>query len=296
MSKDPIWEYFNAMRDRRVGDIPIDDLVAIVRGSGMDRPVDVSDKNVPGLLGPVSPKEVPGNWGRQAIIKYNPSRAEVDAGILAQAPLLALEGANRRPCAITIDIFPAAESAPGTATYPTGTDTNGNKLSYRAQGVLSYGVSYGQTGFRSDKIYFDVGRGQRVTVVANIAYLSALMLAPPTGYISGSMSVGAAMCINDAITYAPPVVTSFIDSLLEGASSDPIIIPSRCNFLLPILSTRVSVVTLDFQDAAGESLFKPAFTVGQQQTPIAVCDAYQVVVTNVSGGNARFRLPFQLSN
>lgn len=293
---DPIREFFNAQRDRRVGDIPIEDLVAIVRGSGMDRPIDASNNNVPGLLGPNSPKEVSGNWGRQAIIKYAPSAAEINNGISAQAPLLALEGANRRPCALTFDIFPAAESAPGSATYPTGTDADGNLLSYRAQGVLSYGVNYGQTGFRSDKIFFDVGRGQRVTVVADIAYLSAIMLPPPTGYFSGSMSVGAVMCVNASPTAAPPVVTSFVDGLAEGDSSDPIVIPPRANFLLPVLSTRVSGLRLDFQNQAGQSLFVPAFTVGTQSTSIALCDAYQVVVTNVTGGNADIRLPFQLSN
>src|SRR3989344_6112385 len=119
MRRDPIWEYFNAMKDRRVGEIPLDDLVAVIRGNGMDRPIDASSRGVPDLLGPNTPKEVDGNWGRQAIIKYNPSTTEVDAGFMVQAPLLSLNGANRRPCSITIDVFPSFAS-PGTSSFPAG--------------------------------------------------------------------------------------------------------------------------------------------------------------------------------
>ena len=292
---DP-WEYYNEIRHRPAGELRLNDLIAIMRGGGMDRASDSNAVGVPGELGLNNPNEVMGNWGNQAIIKYNPSQADINGNILPQQQLISIEGSGRRPCALTIDTSISSEQAQGTATYPSGKDGTGALLAYRMRFLISYGVSYGQTGFRTDVITIDPE--QRVTVPANILYVSAIMLAPPAGYVSGSMSVGAIVGTHGTPSLSPVTSTSYVDGLAANASSAPIPLPEKAGFLLPVQTSDVNgVFQLDFQNQSGNPVTSLLVGAGQlvAAIPCGSSDYYQVVITNKGLITASYRLPFQLS-
>jgi hypothetical protein len=305
--------------------------------------------------GTINPDGTPGpnpvianQWGGKGIIKNNPSNNEIAQGIKQEISLFTWESPDKLPHYVTIDVGriaggaggPGKDNSPGGTSYistvsalgqgsvgggswPSGQDTAGNPLYYRA----SAQVLIGTPGTMEDPFWIDINRGQRFTALASYVAITAQMNGPPvdeltgnvivpasaihaftTPYVSGSLAVYAKMGMAVAPTLAPVLYTQYIDN--AAGSPGPLngsffrVIPPRANTLLPMLMSvglLAQKTQLQFFDNAGELIGQTSIFTGPglNTAPIAIpTDAFGLVISDNLGttpnGN-NFRLIYQLS-
>lgn len=278
--------------------------------------------------GSPGPNPVTANtWGGKAVIKYNPSVADTNAGIRQEATLLVWQSPDGLPHYVTIDIgrlangvggpnndnqfrSDASIGAAGGGTFPLGADPANltARFSYRACAQ----VLIGTPGTMQDYFYVDINRGQRFTALASYVAITAKMDQPPQStvdtYVSGSMGVYATLGMGVAPSVSPVVFTQYVDR----GSTEPTeatrfnrIIPPRANRLLGLMTSATTAITaqLHFQDNAGNPVFNTELTIGGANLPSFVPildipqDCYNVIVSVNADQtvNYNWRLVYQLS-
>lgn len=217
-----------------------------------------------------------------------------------EAQVIKWDGAEHEvmPCTIALNRIEGGANA----TYPTGA-SGSSTLSYRPFARVVWGS--GSRG-RANEAFVDVGRGTQFTINANHVYVNVGMdsftasvtLTGTVTYVAGSMYLSGNLGFFAGQSTAPVTRTRYID-FLAAAGTATVTIPAFAQYLLPPQSTvlgTTGTTQLDFQDVNGNLLYALQFTNGTVVSPIPISnDAYQVVVTNVAGADASYRLVFQLA-
>lgn len=204
------------------------------------------------------------------------------------------DGHEEETQAVTVAIFPNANDQ--DVTYPRGTNTQGQKLAYRAFFHAFWGTSRGQPC----EVFGDVGRGVQFVVACCYLNVNVGMEAPPPTYVSGSMAISGTIGFNPSGTSSTIIRTRYVDNLATGGGTQNVTVPLFASQLLALQRSDVSAsssVTLNFKDAAGSVLY--AFTLTgstQQQQPIPVSgEIFSIDVVNNGNANVFVALCFQLS-
>ena len=222
--------------------------------------------------------------GRSATIKFQPSSADVAAGIQQSATVAMWTGTLEETQALTVDIGVSAFPAPGSG------------VSCRAQAVITYGTD----GFQQS-VTVDVGLGQRITVPGNMCIVLVQMLAPYAGLPSGVMTVGATISPFAAPSQSPVVLTAFVDQVNGVGFPSNIPRPNRAQAIWPPpqCSDLTGTVTgrFLFQDAAGTLLYAlPTFVPGTIVAPIPLTGDVALIVLQTTATNpVNWRIPLALS-
>lgn len=258
-------------------------------------------QNAEGKPGP--DPAVANQWGGKGTIKFNPTEAEMNAGIREQQSLLVWTSPDGLPKYVTVEVGrlasgvggPGADGTVGGLTYvdlvvkqgvgsvggaswPAATDASGNPLYYRAVAQ----VVVGTPGTMQDQFWIDVNRGQRFTAVASYVAVTAQMLGPPldntsgdvivpTGfngqpYRSGSLVTYATLGAAVAPSLAPVLYTQYIDNspgLSPGISSYTRLIPPRANFIYPLFPSNLGTMSFQFFDNSGRAIEGQIFVAGE---------------------------------
>ena len=228
-------------------------------------------------------------YGGKGVIKFAPTEAETRSLIKQNVTLVDWQSADGEPHPVTVEVGRIAIG--GGGSFPQA-QSGGVALSYRPRAQ----VIIGQPSVMSDPFFIDINRGQRFTAAASYLAVTAEMLAPPAGGVSGSMSVLGGIGFGQAVTIAPVVITQYIDSLAALAVAAPIVVPPRCNFLLPLRSSdQNNLMLVEFLDTNSAVIDVLQFSNGQMVAPAPLsADTYSVRVTNQGAVAASYRLIFQV--
>lgn len=223
--------------------------------------------------------------GRTAVIKYAPTPEEKANGIVQSDGVALWQGDTIEAMAMTVDV-----NITSPPLYPIGADV----LSTRAYGILKFGSD----GNTTTEVKFDLGFGQRFTVVGNYISVVVGMDAPAPSTKSAKLTAGASIGAFSAPSQAPALLTLYADELANGdAATFPR--PMRAMQLLPVQTTAAAGnMKLEFLNANGlqvlYQLTYPAGTLSAQPIPFTG-DCGYIRLTNQTGVAADFRLPCQLS-
>ena len=120
------------------------------------------------------------------------------------------------------------------------------------------------------------------------------------GALSGQMTITGSIGTFAAPSRTPVILTIYLDNLPAGGVSDFIVRPMKAIQLLPIQSSAAGgLVALDFFNLGGgnTAIYTLSYPIGTvTPTPVPISgDVGAVRITNLTGGVANFRLPFQLA-
>ncbi len=200
------------------------------------------------------------------------------------------------PCRVAISRLDGGANA----TFPMGpTGAVNTYYNYRPFFHAFWGS--GERG-QLNEVYGDVGRGVQFTVNCSHLYVNVGMdsftaqttIFGTVNYVAGAMYLNGNLGFFAGVSEAPVTRTTYIDQIVN-TNTAVIKIPLFAQYLLPPQSTGAGAMTLDFEDNSGTVIYSLTFVVGSIVSPIPIADdVYQVKVTNNTGGDAGFRLIFQL--
>lgn len=143
----------------------------------------------------------------------------------------------------------------------------------------------------------DIDTGGRVVLPGRNLAISLAMDTPLSGHAVGTMTLGAYVGLFAATSVAPVKRTRRTGTIVSGASSSALLIPSRSKQLMPIrCSTTTAQGTVYIQDVSGENLDAWTFVSGGIVASVPLpLGAYQFVIDNTGAASAAFQVPFQIA-
>ena len=226
-------------------------------------------------------------WGKSGAIQYIPTSSSVGRSF----PVLDFSKPRMQPRAFTLTV---GLSNSGGGTYPTPIDpATGLPYCYRCVVNLSYGVA----GYTTRQIQFDLG--QQVSFAGNFANATVEMLVPPTGYVAGSLMVGAALGFGATMGQSPVVCTRYFDALGAGLTAATAV-PPRARAILPVQMSDDTngQARMRLLDTNGALITGFLFGCGAMVGPMpmnSMGDAYMIQITNTGPIAQNFRIPVQIS-
>jgi len=191
----------------------------------------IANANDPGINPGVS--VAPASWGganvtlgRSAMVTFNPTPAQIQAGILATQTVAFWQGSKREAQAMTIDLTMVAPPANPQHPHRGG---GGPDQESRPMAIIQYGVD-GNTQY---SVPVDVGQGRRITVPANYISVNVGCDPPFEGGEPVPITLGASIGMFQAASVSPPTRTVSLETPFGGVESDFFPIPVRASRLLP---------------------------------------------------------------
>ena len=256
----------------------------------------------PGLAPRVS--FAPESWsidatlGRSAMVTWQPTAAQIQAGIQQSQTVAFWQGKKQEAQAMTIELTMVAPPVNPQKPHRGG---GGPNQTVRPFATIQYGVD-GNTQY---SVPVDVGQGRRVTVPAN--YISVNVSVDDPAFDNADpvpISLGASIGMFQAGSVTPVTRTVAAEVPFGGLESDFLVIPVRASRLLPPvcvlgalpggLSFQINWCRLSGQVIGQVSYDYTTLNAGSASQPVVV--PYDAFFFTVQGTvNTDIRFPFELS-
>lgn len=197
----------------------------------------------------------------------------------------------------TIDFIVQAKNGDAKA-YPQPSTPGGGGVTVSPYDYAPYAIMVAGSGdVGGEPFEVDIDTGGRVVLPGRNIAISLAMDSALSGYVAGTMTLGAYVGLFAATSVAPVKRTRRTGSIANGASSAALLIPPRAKQLMPIrCSTTSAAGTIHVQDVFGNDLDAWTFISGTivASVPIAL-GGYQVVIDNTGAAPASYQVPFQIA-
>lgn len=192
----------------------------------------------------------------------------------------------------TVDFVVQMKNGSGTA-FPQAKNSTSKPYDYAPYAIVTSGS--GDVG--GEPFEVDIDMGGRITLPGRNIAISLAMDAALSGYVAGTMTLGAYVGLFAATSVAPAKRTRRTGSIAVNGSSAAIQIPTRAKQLMPLRSSNKNAVgTMHIQDASGADLDAWTFTSGGIVASVPLpLGAFQFVIDNTGTVDAAFQAPFQLA-
>ena len=256
----------------------------------------------PVQITPASAKPGVTVFSSQALVQYggiagSGSFATEDVGAFgdraaqAEAEVVRWLGREQETMVCTVSVYRVLAGM--GATFPAGTNPNGDTYTYRPYFRCVWGGAQGAP----NEVLGDIGRGTRFTVATNYLYVNVGMGETASTRVPGSMMLGATMGFFGAPGQSHVYYTMYADSIV-AAGTLRITIPRFANTIESLMAVTPGDWTLTVRSAAAGALSNALSGSNLQQRGQAYAlpdEAYEVLVTNSGGSTASAQIVFGIS-